>query len=204
MEGQEYLNQISALNRPTKKSMPKFLSSKLFIFGAAALTLAILIMIVGSILSSGKTSEKDSTYALKLHLDNTAAVIKSYQSSVKSSTLRSNSASLYSILTNTSRDLDNYLTEKYSFKEKDADKKISEQATLEKDGLESELFNAKINGILDRIYAHKITYEISTLMSEESNLFKKSGNESLKNILNTSYQSLENLYKSFSEYSETK
>lgn len=204
MEGQEYLNQISALDRPTKKSMPKFLSSKLFIFGAAALTLAIAIMIVGSILSSGKTSEKDSTYALKLHLDNTAAVIKSYQSSVKSSTLRSNSASLYSILTNTSRDLDNYLTEKYSFKEKDADKKISEQATLEKDGLESELFNAKINGILDRIYAHKITYEISTLMNEESNLFKKSGNESLKNILNTSYQSLENLYKSFSEYSETK
>lgn len=184
--------------------MPKFLSSKLFIFGAAALILAIAIMIVGSILSSGKTSEKDSTYALKLHLDNTAAVIKSYQSSVKSSTLRSNSASLYSILTNTSRDLDNYLTEKYSFKEKDADKKISEQATLEKDGLESELFNAKINGILDRIYAHKITYEISTLMNEESNLFKKSGNESLKNILNTSYQSLENLYKSFSEYSETK
>lgn len=204
MEGQEYLNQISASNRPTKKSMPKFLSSKLFIFGAAALILAIAIMIVGSILSSGKTSEKDSTYALKLHLDNTAAVIKSYQSSVKSSTLRSNSASLYSILTNTSRDLDNYLTEKYSFKEKDADKKISEQATLEKDGLESELFNAKINGILDRIYAHKITYEISTLMNEESNLFKKSGNESLKNILNTSYQSLENLYKSFSEYSETK
>ena len=204
MEGQEYLNQISASNRPTKKSMPKFLSSKLFIFGAAALTLAIAIMIVGSILGSGKTSEKDSTYALKLHLDNTATVIKSYQSSVKSSTLRSNSASLYSILTNTSRDLDNYLTEKYSFKEKDADKKISEQATLEKDGLESELFNAKINGILDRIYAHKITYEISTLMNEESNLFKKSGNESLKNILNTSYQSLENLYKSFSEYSETK
>ena len=204
MEGQEYLNQISASNRPTKKSMPKFLSSKLFIFGAAALILAIAIMIVGSILSSGKTSEKDSTYALKLHLDNTAAVIKSYQSSVKSSTLRSNSASLYSILTNTSRDLDNYLAEKYSFKEKDADKKISEQATLEKDGLESELFNAKINGILDRIYAHKITYEISTLMNEESNLFKKSGNESLKNILNTSYQSLENLYKSFSEYSETK
>ncbi|MBQ6313504.1 hypothetical protein IJI29_01380 [Candidatus Saccharibacteria bacterium] len=204
MEGQEYLNQISALNRPTKKSMPKFLSSKLFIFGAGALILSILMMIVGAIISSGRISEKDSTYALKLHLDNTAVVMKSYQPSVKSSTLRSNSASLYSVLTNTSKNLDNYLTEKYDFREKDSDNKIAEQATLEKDDLESELFNAKINGILDRIYAHKIIYEISALMNEESTLLKKSKDESLKNILTTSYQSLENLYKSFSEYSETK
>ena len=184
--------------------MPKFLSSKLFIFGAGALILSILMMIVGAIISSGRISEKDSTYALQLHLDNTAVVMKSYQPSVKSSTLRSNSASLYSVLTNTSKNLDNYLTEKYDFREKDSDNKIAEQATLEKDDLESELFNAKINGILDRIYAHKIIYEISALMNEESTLLKKSKDESLKNILTTSYQSLENLYKSFSEYSETK
>ncbi|MBR5939233.1 hypothetical protein IKZ77_01630 [Candidatus Saccharibacteria bacterium] len=204
MEGQEYLNQISASNRPEKKSMNRFFSSKFFIFAAISAVILIAIMILGAIINGSKGDEKELNYKLKLHIDNTAKVIQNYQPLVKSSVLRSSSASLSSILSNTSRELNDYLVEKYNFKDKDVDKKIVEAATAKKDELETELFEAKINGILDRIYAHKMTYEISSIMGEEAKLINSSKNAGLKDLLTTSYQSLDNLYKNFSEFSETK
>lgn len=161
-------------------------------------------MILGAIINGSKGDEKELNYKLKLHIDNTAKVIQNYQPLVKSSVLRSSSASLSSILSNTSRELNDYLVEKYNFKDKDVDKKIVEAATAKKDELETELFEAKINGILDRIYAHKMTYEISSIMSEEAKLINSSKNAGLKDLLTTSYQSLDNLYRNFSEFSETK
>ena len=205
MDGQQYLNQISEETRPVAKSGGKkgILRSKFFLVGAIGIVLLILIIIIGSAIGSNKGGEKNLSYALKLHLDNTAEVVQEYQPSVKSSELRSNSASLYGVLTNTSRDLTSYLEEKYDFKDKDISKSMLEEAELAKDGLDSELFEAKINGILDRIYAHKMAYEISLITSEEAKLIKSSSNEALTNLLNTSYESLTNLYDKFSDFSET-
>ena len=203
MEGQEYLNQISASNRPEKKSMKGIFSSKFFIVGMIGVVGLILILILGAILSGGKEDTKTSAYELKLHLDNVAEVVSSYQPNIKSSDLRSSSASLYSILTNTSRDLTDYLTEEYNFKEKDIEQKIITNATEAKEQLEAELFRAKINGILDRIYAHKMAYELSVLMSEEAKIIDMSKNDNLKEFLTSSYNSLGNLYTNFNDFSET-
>ncbi len=205
MEGQEYLNQLAATARPMKKSKASGLfSSKLFFFGIGALVLLIITIIIGVILGGSKGGEKNLSFALKLHMDNTASIVHTYQSSVKSSDLRSNSASLYSVLSDTSRRLTDYLTEKYKFKEKDIDKKISKDATDAMEALEAELFEAKINGILDRIYTHKMAYEISVIMSEEAKLISVSSNETLDELLTTSYNSLQTLYGKFNEFSETK
>ena len=204
MNGQDYLDQISAENRPVKKSGASFLSSKFFIIGAIGIGLLILIMILGAILGGNKTDEKSLSYALKLHIDNTAEVIQTYQPEVKSSDLRSSSASLSGVLSDTSKKLTDYLTAKYKIKDKDINKKIVEQATLEKDGLTSELFEAKINGILDRTYAYKMAYEIKMIMTEESKIYDKTNNQDLKGILDGSYNSLDNLYSKFNDFSETK
>ncbi len=204
MQGQDYLNQISAENRPIKKTGKGIFSSKIFMASLIGLMVLIIVIIIGSILSGNKGGEKNLSFALKLHLDNTATVISNYQSSVKSSDLRSHSASLYSIISNTSRGLTDYLTEKYDYKEKDANKNLVEEATLSKDGLEADLFEAKINGNLDRIYAHKMAYEISLFMNEETKLINTTKNSDYKEILTKSYNSLDNLYDSFSNFSETK
>ena len=204
MDGQDYLNQISATNRPIKTSKFKsIINSKYFYIGIGAVVFFIIILIIGSILSNNKTDVKSLSFALKVHLDNTSEVIKTYQNDVKSSALRSSSASLASILSNTNNDLTNYLTEKYNFKPKEISNKITDQATLEKDGLESELFEAKINGILDRIYAHKMTYQISLFTTEEARIINATSDEDLKNLLSTSYDSLLILYDSFNNFSET-
>lgn len=205
MEGQEYLNQISAAAKPKKQaSDSRFSKSTLIIGGVVALVLLIAMIIFGAILGGNKDKEKNAGIALALHLKNTSEIIQDYQQYIKSSNLRSSSSSLMSITTDTNRNLINYLTEKYNYKEKDVDSDILEQATLEKDGLESELFEAKINGILDRIYAHKMAYEISSLMSEETRLMDLTKVEALDELLKTSFDSLNVLYENFNSFSETK
>ena len=208
MDSQQYLNQISEMSRPAPKSKGKgisgLLSSKFFLVGAIGVVLLIVIIIIGSILGGNKSDNKTLCYDLKLHLDNTAEVIEEYQQYVKSSDLRSSSASLLGVLTNTSRDLTTYLENTYNFKDKDISKTVVEQADLVKDDFLNELFEAKINGILDRIYAHKMAYEISLLTAEESQLYNSSKDESLSELLNTSYESLNNLYDKFNDFSETK
>lgn len=205
MQGQEYLNQISASNRPVKKSkMGNLFSSKLFIGGMAALIVLIIIMIIGSILGGNKGGEKNNSFKLYLHLAATAEVIDDYQNDIKSSDLRASAASLKGILTNTNKDLTDYLTDKYQFKEKEIDKDFLEEANTSKDGLEAELFEAKINGNLDRIFAHKMAYEISLIATEETQIANSTSNDTLKALLVKSYDSLDSLYNKFGDFSETK
>ena len=205
MQGQEYLNQISASNRPVKKSrMTNILSSKLFIGGAIALVLLIIIMIIGSVLGGNKGGEKNNCYKLYLHLAATSEVIEEYQNDIKSSDLRASAASLKGILNNTNKDLTEYLTEKYQFKEKEIDKDFIAEANTTKDGLTAELFEAKINGNLDRIFAHKMDYEISLIAAEETQIANSTSNDTLKELLLKSYGSLDSLYSKFSDFSETK
>ena len=204
MDGRDYLNQISIDNRPVKQSRGSIFTSKYFMFGMAALVLLILIIIIGSVLRSNKGSEKELSYALLLHINNTSEEIQTYQPEIKSSNLRSSSASLYGVLTNTSKSLTDYLVETYEYDERKVDDNIVEEATLNKDGLEADLFEAKINGTLDRIFAHKMAYEISMLTNEEAKILNTTGNSSLKEILTTSQEGLEVLYEKFNSFSEAK
>ena len=200
MDGQDYLNQISATVRPEKKSKMSFMSSTIFKVIAGAVVAFILIAVFGAIINGGKAGARDQAIALKLNLDGVLEVISEYQPSVKSSNLRSSSASLYSILSNTNRELENNITETYKYNPKSDDKKFEETTALERDGLSSALFEAKINGILDQVYANKMAYTISLIMSNESSLSNATSNEDLQTILSSSYNSLDTLYSQFSDF----
>lgn len=204
MQGQEYLNQISASNRPAKKAGSNIFSSKIFIFGAVALILLVLIIAIGAILSGNKGSEKDLNYALILHIDNTDEKIQEFQPNIKSSKLRSDASSLHGVLSNTSSKLASYLEGKYNYKKKDISESTISKAEEAKNELHDELFEAKINGNLDRIFAHKMSYEVSLFLAEEARIMKTSKNEELSTILTTSYDSLEKLYTNFENFSEGK
>lgn len=205
MDGQDYLNQISAKNRPVKSSgrLSGILKSKFFWVGTIGIGLTLLVVIIGSALTGGKSSEQDLSIALKLHLDNTSAVIKEYQKFVKSSSLRSSSASLDGALTFTSTKLNEYLVSKYQYNGKSIKKNIETEANTAKDALASNLFEAKINGVLDRTFASKMAYEISMIAAEEVKIINTTKNEALKELLGSSRDSLENLYPSFNDFSES-
>ena len=208
MDGQEYLNQISAGARPVKQKktggLGGLVASPIFKVAAIGVGVFVVLAIIGGILGGSGGGVEEQATRLLLHIDNTATAVKTYQPSLKSSTLRSHSASFGSVLSNTSRDLAAYMEEKYNYKAQSADKTLVADATLHQDELDSELFNAKINGILDRIYAHKMAYEISLITASESKLYYATRDDALKEIINTSYGSLENLYTLFNDFSETK
>ena len=206
MNGQEYLNQISAKSQQQKPKMGGggILKSKFFLAGVIGVVLFIVIMIFGMALSGSKGNDKNKTIDLAIHLNNTGELVEEYQPSVKSSELRSSSASLYGVLTTTSKDLMNYITDKYSLKNlKDADEKTVKRGEEDKNALNTELFEAKISGILDRVYAHKMAYEITIIMKKEDSLLRSTNNETLKGVINKSYSGLENLYDKFNNFSET-
>ena len=202
MESQEYLNQISA--KPVEKSgggLGGILKSKFTWIIVGGIVLFIMFAIIGAILRSTKGDAKGDAISLQVRLDSISGVISEYQPKVKSSALRSNSASLSTVIANTNNKLTNYLTEKYEYKKGD-DKKLVEQMKTEQDGLMSELYEAKITGVLDRTYAHKMAFEISKILAEEGKLRKESRDDTLNGILDESYGSLENLYDNFNNFSE--
>ncbi len=211
MNGQEYLDEISKKSKPATANsgslLDKILHSPFFLVGAIGIGVLILIIIIGSLLGGGnKGSEKTLITELQLHLEGTGEVIKEYQDYVKSSNLRSNSASLHSVITNTSASISTYLAEKYGTKDtdKEASKKLTAAAEEAKTTLNDELFEAKINGILDRIYAHKMAYEISLFLNQEGKIIDKTKDENFAATLSESYSSFENLYEQFNNFSEGK
>lgn len=206
MDNQTYLDQISASNRPAKKAggISNFLSSilgKVIIGGVVAF---IAIMILGNILSGNKGSLKDRTIKLSLHLSNVSTVIDTYRPFVKSSDLRSASVTLSTILAATSSAVTNNLNSEEKFDPKKVDKKITEEEENLRVELDTELFEAKINGLLDRTYARKIAYEISIIMSREADIIKSTKDDTLKTELTNSYNNLDTLYDSFDSFSEAK
>ena len=205
MESQEYLNQLSAKVRPEKvlKGGLSFLNSIYVKIILGAVVALVLLALLGSLISGTRVDESTKVLSLSARISNTESVIKTYQTNIKSSDLRSNTASLSSVLSNTSRDITTYAAERYKSKSKEEQKAIDAKAASDKEELETELFSAKINGILDRIFAHKMAYEISVIATREEELINTTKNEELKEILTTSYESLANLYDEFNDFSET-
>ena len=112
MDSQDYLNQISAEARPAKNNtgLMKIVTSKYFMWGMIALAALIVMMIFGSIMGSNKKPGLEvECYTLNLHLSSNVELIDTYQPNVKSSKLRSLSASLKGVFSNTSSQLTNYM-----------------------------------------------------------------------------------------------
>ncbi len=207
MDGQQYLDQISKTNLPKRATVgkKKFWQNKFFIISMIGVVGVLIIVLIGAIIKANTVSEKSLVEKLNLHLTGTISAIDEYQNYIKSSDLRSSSASLKGILSDTNSSVSSYAAEKYNLKNtNNYDKALRETAETDSAELKNDLFEAKINGILDRIYAHKMAYEISVIKSEESRIYDITNSSSLKEALDTSYKSLENLYSSFSDFSEAK
>lgn len=202
MDKQEYLNEISASTRPVAPPKKSIFSSKILWVILAGVVAFVILAIIGALISGSGSSVKDRLYALITRIDNTSAVIDEYRSDIKSSSLRSDTASLSTILSNTSKSLTDYATAKYNYKPKDVKQSVQEEETLAKDALTDELFKAKINGLLDDTFAHKMAYEVSIIMTREAQLMKSTSDD-LYSILDGSYQSLDILYHKFDNFSET-
>lgn len=206
MDSQDYLDQISRQARPVrppKKGIMGVFSSVYFKWGLGAVGLFIVLAIFGAILGN-RTTVEEQCVDLKLHLDHTVKVMEEFQPDVKSSLLRSLSASLKGVFMNTSSQMNTFMANAYGYEERNVKETVVEEAELNAEVLTTELFEAKINGLLDRTYAHKMALEIYSAMGDEAGISNATNEAELKSILSTSYDSLNNLYTQFNDFSETK
>ena len=203
MDSEAYLNRISASNRKVKDTGNIF--SKLWVRILIAVTAVVLLVIIFSSLLAPSEGIKEKLSSLKLHTSNVSKIIADYKPRIKSSSLRSSATSLNGILINTDASLGNYIAEKYKTKDdKDFSSKIKEKEEGLKKTLYEDLFDARINGFLDRTFASKMAYEITVITTREKEILKIAKGSELKNILESSLNSLDTLYNSFNNYSDAR
>lgn len=202
MDNQAYLDQITASTKPAKNSGNHIIPPLVLKLAIGGVILAVLIMIFGLILGNLNPSTEDLSKQLSYRLSNVNATIEKYNPSVKSSQLRSKGTATKTIITNTQRELDDFLKEKYNFK---ADPK-SEIATKEQkqiDAVNKKLENARLNAYLDRIYVHELSHQIELIMALESDINAHTDKAKLKEIVTNSMNSLKDLDTSIQQISET-
>ena len=78
--------------------------------------------------------------------------------------------------------------------------KINESENNAMAELLTNLDNAQLNGLLDRVYHREITYQIGTLLSMEHEAYTSTKISGLKSALETSMNNLNQLYEQFQNF----
>lgn len=206
MDNLEYLQQISKSNRPVAPAQPTSKSNLSLIIKIAigGIISFVAILILGIALGNMGAKSSDLAKQIYIRSNNLNSTITTYNRPLKSSRLRSISSSLSGTLVNTSNQLSNYLTST-SDDSKTAlvpSEAITTSETELIDNLNTTLNNAKLNGILDRIYEHQIASQVSLLLTLESQLLGRSPDEPLLSIIQQSYASLSTIQTSLEEYDD--
>lgn len=199
MNNLEYLNEISKSNRPVKTSTsglnPKTVL-KIVIGGVIAFALLAIISIATN------TGPKAVDYAKQINLRtyNLSETLRTYNPSIKNSNLRAISISLSSVLTDASNKFNTY----FSFNDIDPSPSndVSESEAAMSEELNLTLNNAKLNGILDRIYLNQIQLQVALLSSLIAQALSRNNNDiNLLEILQQYESSLNLILDSFQKYS---
>ncbi|MBQ7040797.1 hypothetical protein IJN73_01880 [Candidatus Saccharibacteria bacterium] len=196
----EYLNTIAKDNRteiaPAKDHIldPKWIK---IIIGAVAAV--IVMMIIGGILSGLGNGERDLLDKIYARTNNLNTSINNYSDSLKSSDLRSMASSLSTVLRETNAKVGAILTSDYG-DTTPKDESITSEETDHIAAVDSALNYGKINGLLDRYFAHEMSREIVLLQSLESEALEKSDGDAIKSALSSSWNNLEKLKPQFEDF----
>lgn len=209
MNNKDYLNQIASEARPLVKKAPGFFGNtlnlsmkQLKIIGGIIIAM-VIILFIGMIATSGnKNSERDYVDEAYLRTNDLSSVIDSYRTEIRSSELRSISMSLKSVLSETSYILANALTNDFEVKEisKPAKESTAERESAIIGELVDNLEVARLNALLDRVFAREFTYQISLLISLETDILSRTKKEPFKSNLTSAKANLEAIHAQFDNF----
>ena len=200
MNDLEYLNQISAKPAPVQ---PTLFDKKTKLILIVAATVLLLVVILAAVAGSSSGSEPTATSELSRlyqRSDTLEKTLTTYTPSVKSSALRSSAASLSTILAELKSTSNTYFTASGA-KLEDYPLPTADSKNLT--AMSSALESARLNGILDRTFAHELDYQIRYLIIIEDSTLAKSSDSSLTTFLKSSKASLERLRDTFASFSES-
>lgn len=203
MDNYEYLKHISKSNRPdptAKKSNASMgLILKILIGGILA---TVLLIGLGLLINNNSTNSTDTAKQLYARMENVSKLVNDYNKSLKSSQLRAINYSLSGTLSGTMPQLNSYLKENAGSSGSIAPP--NRLATTESNLYEStnaKLTDAKLNGMLDRIYVAQIHMQVSLLMTLTAEVAKRNSSSELRTILNSFYSNLRVIEQALDNYS---
>ena len=205
MDNQSYLDQIAAKPQkgPAASSGNSFLSPKMIKIALVGIVAAIFIITLGSMFGAKGAKGKALAEALNIRFGNLSKIIKDYNTYVKSPELRSMAVTLQSSMESTAKDISPVLSSDFGIDPKKATAKVSNDETNRSNNLSNTLTDARLNGILDRVYANTLTSEIGDLIYLESDLYSKTTSQAMKDLLTTSSAALNNLHDKFFDFSNS-
>lgn len=209
MDNKSYLESIAKDTRSAGIVKPGLFSfnippvvKKILIGVGIALGLLIIIAIIAGLASGGGDKERDYVDKIYLRTSHLVEETGTYNKVVKSSQLRSMGTSLLSVLTETQYSIANILKNDFGVSNIETPK--SEKTTEEENAVMAEylnnLENARLNGILDRVYARELTYQIGMVLSLEHEAYARTDKSSLKSALASSMDNLNQLYEQFGDF----
>lgn len=199
MNNLEYLNEISKSNRPIKvahKGPNPQTVLKIVIGCLVAFALIILVSIATN------TGPKATDFAKQIYLRNTnlSNLLRDYNSYLKNSNLRAIGSSFMSAFSDANNKISGYLATHNISSTPNNDTANSEAILAE--NLNTTLTNAKLNGILDRIYLNQMQLQTSLLISLTAQAMDRAKNDTeLLEILQQYSTNLALILNSLQNYS---
>lgn len=184
MNNLEYLNHISQTSRPVarKAAGPKpGLIPKILLGGLIGLA---LIGAIAFIINLTKPDTEKYVNQLYYRTTSFSSVLENYNRYLKSSDLRAIANSLSGALTGATSSLDAYYTQNDQKPGEYTDKFLAEEAPAYTE-LETTLRNAKLNGLLDRIYVAQAQLQVSLLLTLIAQTYERTEDPYLSQTLNT-------------------
>lgn len=188
----DYLDSISSVPRgATTKT-----NDRLF-FGAIIAAVATVLLVGLFAFFALRDNSAEQLSVLSVRLTNLQKISDANQKHLVGSRIRSTNSGLNLVLTNAERDLSPHLLAHEVDSRKISAKIVAQENT---DELAERLEDARLNGILDRIYAREMAYELETLMILIQQLESKTKNGPQKEYLKTTYNNIKPIQESFSKF----
>jgi len=211
MDSMAYLQQIAGVDNGAAQNAKKGGSGilgKIFniwtVLGTLVLVLIIVIVVV-VVTQMNKVDTKDRDLMAKSYWTATYlgdVTIKKYAKLVKNSDIRNMTASLNSVLSeikNNDKDIVLKMSNVNVSKMKKTDD-IPKEALAENNKLNAVLEDARLNGILDRVFLREMTMQIAYLRSYQSEIVSRTKNAAAVEFSKKAEANLGNLYEQFHNF----
>lgn len=210
MDNMAYLQQIAGVDNSMKAKanqnspFSKFLNVWTFVGLGIFIVLIIGVALLAAALNKVDTKDQDlmqqSYWRSRYIVEET---MEQYSENLKNSDIRDKTSSLKSVLNEIMLNSKNLLLDKNGFDiesiNEDDDPIAVEQKKFNTE-FNTELENARLNGILDRIYIREVAMQIAYLRSYQSEIVERTKDDDIRSVAEKAKNNLDNLYDQFQNF----
>ena len=212
MDNMAYLQQIAGVDNSVAQQVKKNndnVFKKIFnvwtILGTVLfIVILVIVAVVASSMNKVDTKDQDlmaQSYWTAYYLNE--ETLTDYTKLVKNSDIRNMSASLKSVLEEIIKSDNDIMKAKFGVevsKMKPKTDEVPKNAEKQNQELNGVLEEARLNGILDRVFLREMTMQIAYLRAYQSEIAERTGDADAKAFATKAYSNLDNLYEQFHNF----